>query len=404
MTNSLFSGVSGLSSYQKMLEVIGGNMANINTPGFKAGSFRAVENFSQTIKEAAAPNNITGGTNPVQVGGGANIGAIVANFGQGNFEQTGRNLDLAIEGEGFFVLNGGEQNLFSRVGSFALDEDSQLVDQISGFKVIDVNNQPITINTEEPLPPSATSQLGLQGNLDPTVAIPAGTVTLSSTVVDPQGASHTADITFTHVAADQWDAQVSLPNGDGVVNDADITGLTFNPDGSFASVADNAFSITFNGFATPQTVTLDFGNANSFNGVTQVSGATTIVANQNDGFSSSPLIDIGFDAEGQIIGQYSNGERQALGQIGIATFSNPEGLEKVNGNMFSTTGNSGEANITGGLTGRAGAVLSGNLETSNVDTSKEIALMIIAQRGFQFNARVITASNEILQEAANLIR
>jgi flagellar hook protein FlgE len=409
MTMSLFNGLSGLSAHQKMLDVISNNIANLNTNGFKRSDSRLAEGFSEMLTASTAPTASLGGTNPLQIGRGVRLGAFSVDFNQGTMEGTGRSLDMAIQGDGFFVLgNGAATKYYSRVGSFALDSDYSLVDQATGFHVQSTTGN-ITVPKDDPLPPRATGSITLRGNLDPTTVVAGSPIVTSIQVMDSRGQAHRVELSLTKTGPMTWGMSAALPDSDGVFSDNQVDGITFNEDGSFAGVTgggagDNDITLTFNGLTTPQTISFALGTASGFDGLTQLGGESTAAAVDQDGYEAGSLLSLSVKPDGALSGQYSNGRLLDLSQLVIATFPNAEGLEKVNDNMYQESANSGQAILGKGLSGRAGSVLGGNLEGSNVDVSKEMALMIVAQRGFQVNARVITVSNEILQEIADLVR
>ena len=410
MTISLFNGLSGLSSHQKMLDVVSNNIANLNSNGFKRGSLRMAESQSQTMSQATTPTDTLGGTNPLQVGHGVKSNSVAYDFNQGSMEYTGRTLDMAIQGEGFFVLeDGAGVSNFTRVGSFAADSNNYLVDQATGYRVQSANG-PIVIPKDESLPPQASSQVSLRGNFSPATPFPGGTpVTTGIKVYDIRGEMHDLEFSLVRTGAQTWDMTTSLPNGDGVVSDNLVSGITFNEDGSFAGVTgagagDNNISVTFNGLTTAQNITFSMGTIGGLDGLTQLGGESSAAAVEENGYASGSMVSLAVDPDGMLTGRYSNGERRDLAQIQVATFSNPEGLEKASNNMYLESANSGQPALGKGLSGRAGSVLGSNLESSNVDVSKEVALMIVAQRGFQMNARVITVANDLLQEISGLVR
>ncbi len=382
----------------------------MNSHGFKSQSFNMVENKSQTIKQGASPTEDLGGTNPIQIGYGVKAGSVATDFSQGTLESTDRTLDMAIQGEGFFVLkdSAGAKN-FSRVGNFALDSQGYLVDQGTGYRVQSSQGN-ILIEQGAPLNPKATSEVSIQGNLDSSTLFPGGT-TLSTNiqVLDTRGQEHTVAFTLEKTADLVWKMTASLPDADGVLSDNLVEGITFNENGSFAGVTgtgtgNNKIIATFQGLTTPQEITFDLGTIGSFDGLTHLGGDSTASAIEQNGYTTGSLISLSVNPDGTVVGGYSNGQKKNLAELQIATFANPEGLEKTENNMYVESPNSGQAILGKALGGRAGSVLSGKLEASNVDLTKEMALMIVAQRGFQVNARVVTVSNEILQEVAGLVR
>ncbi|MBL4850170.1 MAG: flagellar hook-basal body complex protein [Planctomycetes bacterium] len=650
MANSLQAGVSGLRAHQTMLDVVGNNLANINTPGYKTARTMFSTLISETIRAGNSNTDGTGGVNPTEVGLGVKVSGIDLDLRQGSLQNTGRTLDLAIEGEGYFVLSNGQTDVFSRVGAFDLDSQNKLVSVGTGFRVQSNDGSDITVDVDASLPASATTNVEFTGNLDaeasapaaaqigssqpfqqgtravlstagsepfalaagmqfvlkvdgqapltvtfnpvdfvaigaataaevaaainaqapgvqatdvggsvelisirpgdtssldvddgagsPVLALgfgtslvfgsqspanaatllndlpqkstpyvpgdkihiagndatgaavsatfvfgagggengttlgdlttfigslyPGGTTTLlangaftieanqvgasslqlgltddpanvgftafssipfetqrtgdsgaelttSIDVVDTQGTPHKLRFTLRKSASNEWDVTLDLPGEDGVIVDGQVQGLKFNEDGSFDFVAgvgvgDQNIEVLFNGLSVAQTVTLDFGPAGGFNGLTQFGSPMTAGATTQDGFESGTLASLSVNGGGSIQGIYTNGRVRELAELQIATFKNPAGLAKVGDSLFAVSSNSGSPLPGTALSGRAGKVLAGVLEESNVDIALEFTRLITAQRGFQVNARTITTTDQMMQELANLIR
>jgi flagellar hook protein FlgE len=398
MLRSLFSGISGLRAHQTMLDVTGNNIANVNTAGFKSSTTVFEDTLSQMLQAAGAPAGSNGGTNPAQVGLGVKVAGITTNFGQGAAQSTGSATDLMIQGDGMFVLQKDGQQLFSRAGSFNFDANGTLVSPdgatVMGWGASNgvVNNSlpaaPITLPVGAILPPTVTTTGVLGGNLDAQSAV--GTVVASSVVAyDPQGAAHTIAYTFTKTAADTW----TMAASEGA-NPLSTSTLTFGPTGAVTS-------------ATPVTVTAPWGGAIAVNtsGMTQYGGvASSTITSQGGGSAPGSLQGFTISPDGTVVGVFSNGLKQNLGQVALATFSNPSGLQKSGDTDFTTSANSGSAQIGIAGTGGRGTMDSGALEMSNVDLAQEFTNLIIAERGFQANSRVITTSDEILQDLVQMKR
>lgn len=644
MSSSLFAALSGLQAHQSWIDVIGNNLANSNTPGFKTSSATFSDQFARTLQYAQGPGAGRGGRNPVQVGLGVHVSDTARNFAQGALSRTGRTFDVAMQGNGFFAVSSGLQNLYTRVGTFGLDALHQLVDQRTGFPVLSPTGNNIEIDTESLLSPNATTSARLSGNLPKVVTgplpevltassgfaqgspaqltssnsgpftIPAGetwtmrvtvadgapqtvsvtsvtgTVTaadiatavdaldgVSSTVngsgqieiatdrvgenvtlkitsgssgrdlaaltglstalvsgsqidataatdlnelpgnlvdysagdrihitgvdedgtainaeftygaandgttvgefvafvdalyagatvsmdaagkltveadtagetslqlsllddtsntgstdwttyamavttegtasdqvstsmevFDSAGVAHTMTFSFARQQDGSWTATPSLSSADGSVLSGPITGLNFADNGApvgFAGV-DSTVQVQFAGQTAPQTVELDLGEDGAFTGLTQFGAEGEVFVREQDGYGVGELASMSVDTDGKILGLYTNGQTQDLGQLGIANFVNPEGLQMVGDNLFAQSVNSGTANLGVAQVGGAGSVVGGSLENSNVDTAEQFVALIQAQRGFQANARVITAENEVMRDTVNLI-
>ncbi len=409
MMRSLFAGVSGLRNHQVRMDVIGNNIANVNTVGFKAGRVTFEEAFAQLVRGPGAGNQATGGTNPMQVGLGMNIGSIDMLFGQGNFENTGRTTDLAIQGDSFFVVNDGSQNFYTRAGNFNLDNQGRLVapngyivqgrQSVDGVLTDTVGN--LILPFGQRAAARATEMVDMTGNLDASAAID-DTRETTIAVFDEQGGRHELTVTFTKTATNTWDFAITTPNG--TVNGGDTGTLTFNDDGTLVGPEDIDFEFTPTDFGASQTITVDFGTADTIDGLSQFSAASTAVLSEQDGYSMGDLQQISIDQFGIIAGAFTNGTTLVLGQVALADFNNPSGLFRAGDNMYTPSNNSGTAVINYAGEGSQSVVASGALEMSNVDLAQEFTNMITAQRGFQSNARVITTSDEMLQELVSLKR
>ncbi|MBI5757131.1 MAG: flagellar hook-basal body complex protein [Planctomycetales bacterium] len=698
MIRSLFSSSSGLRAHQELLDVIGNNLANANTTGYKSQRLRFSNQFTQLLAEQSAPSGDVGGKNPVEIGLGVQVAAVDTRFAQGNFENTGNKLDLAIQNDGFFVLKNNEMK-FTRAGAFAVDSNNNLVDPATGYKVqrtgtigegtatapaFQVNNvNDIKIPKGITIPGYATQNISFRGNLDANASPPltevmtsaqpltvGGVAAVSSTrlndldqttaayvagdqieitgtrvdgtavsaiftatgtasdtvgsllnvinpaflsatpgigatssldssgrivlaanqpgaasltldlrsqpldptpasglttfsnflltvdgkdgdtattaieVFDAQFAPHNLTFSFRKVAANQWELTGGLDSAGGTItgfgNDNTVTGLTFNENGSLRSVGgsgaaqvvvslnpltvggvpatlattldtldrhtggayvagdqvlisgtdnngqaigpvtlpaagktvgdlvsaitsgfngataaldasgsiiltansagqsqlslrlddaptnvggptsfggfseairgtDGDSNMTFEinglqGFGNKQTINLAFGSTNGFNGLTQFGGFTSAASTDQDGFSQGTLGEVSVERDGVIMGQFSNGRSEAIAQIALATFINPEGLSRAANNFFDATANSGAPIITAPSSGAAGFIQSGVLESSNVDVGVEFTQLIAAQRGYQVNARAFSLANQIMEETSNLLR
>lgn len=416
---SLSTGVSGLRTNQQALDVIGNNLANSNTSGYKSQRTRFADLFYQTLSPATAATASTGGTNALQTGFGAKTAAVDTILTQGSLEPSGNDLDLGLQGQGFFVVNTGTQNLFTRDGAFDVDVSNFLVSPATGFTVQRFGNigegtattpafqtpqdNRINIPFGTGVPGQATTTVSLQGNLSANAAI-NDTVTSAIQIFDLQGTAHTLNLTFTKTAANTWSIAGAIPAADGAMVDAAAGPLTFNNNGSLAGAPDVSMSIQFNNITVPQTLTLGVGTVNGFDGLTQFGGGSAASARSQNGFAAGSLTSVSVAKDGIVNGVFTNGQILPLAQLAIANFVNPAGLNREGNNTFSLTPQSGNALIGAGQTGGRGDILQGTLESSNVDVALEFTRLIIAQRGFQVNARTITVSDQVLQTLANIIQ
>ena len=404
MLRSLFSGISGLRSHQTMLDVTGNNIANVNTTGFKSSQTQFQDALSQVVQNASGAQAGTGGTNPAQVGLGVRVAGVTTNFTQGASQLTGRSTDMMIQGDGFFAVRKGTDTFYTRAGGFDFDATGQMVlpgegALVQGWAavngVIDTNG-PLTdlkVPAGTLMGAVATTSATYGGNLQSDAAV--GTVIQRAvTAYDSTGVERQISMTLTK-AASGW--TMSASDGTATYPAAPATSipLVFTAAGALDPAASG---LTGTGSFALGAVTVDMSKVTGFAGV------QTIAASTQDGHSAGTLQAFSLGADGTITGSFSNGLKQAIGRIALASFTNPAGLEKAGGSLFRTTVNSGNAQVGAAGTGGRGGLAGGALEMSNVDLSSEFTNLIIAQRGFQANSRVITTSDEVLQELVNLKR
>lgn len=416
MLRSLFSGISSLRSHQTMLDVTGNNIANANTTGFKSSRTQFEDTLSQMLQAPGAPQDANGGTNPAQVGLGVRVAGITTDITTGAAQQTGRGLDMMINGDGFFVLQSGAERLFTRNGAFTLDALGRVVNASGAFiqgwsadanGTINRNGQigNITIPVTTTMGAQATETITLSGNLpsDATLddpATPESEATSLEREIEVYGADGTATtvgLRFTMERKDVTGATwtVAWSSGVDAAGEPVFTNLgTMTFDGNGELGAPPAFTIPVN----DPPIALDLG------GVTGYASLTTIEASGQDGQGAGVLQSYEMNADGTLMGAFSNGMKQAIGQVALASFANAAGLEKAGESSFRATVNSGAEQIGVAGEGGRGALTGGALEMSNVDLSAEFTNLIIAQRGYQAGSRVITTSDELLQELVNLKR
>ncbi|RJP14978.1 MAG: flagellar hook protein FlgE [Candidatus Abyssobacteria bacterium SURF_5] len=550
LSTALYNGVSGLSTISQSLNVIGDNLANVNTTGFKASSALFETVFSQTLVGASGPNGGLLGTNPIQVGLGVKLSAIQRDFTQGSLNATGSYADMAVQGNGFFILSDGEGLAYTRDGSFGLAVDGTLVDpatglRVQGYQAVDgvvnstgavgdivvpigmsiaqetsvaqfsgnfdasgdiattgtVTDGPALLDATTGLPATGTTlltdledalgtNLGLQpgdiitieatkggaeitttytvtaastlndlaaaiesdfGIVNGSVTIDAdGSITITGdlgtgnaiedvilTAADPSGTARTdfnnvfnpggasaftelvaadgesfvvsgltvfdslgnavpLNITYTRIGTNTVEYLAESPPGTSVGSGV----ITYDENGQFVSVTNDQIVIDRSaaGAINPLDITLDF-SATTF-----LSGDSALALASQDGYPMGSLAEFFVGVDGTITGFFTNGQTLTLGQVALATFSNQQGLLSIGNNLFVTSANSGEPMVGVATTGGRGAIIGGFLEGSNVDIAKELTNIIIAQTGFQANARTITAADTLLQEILTLVR
>ena len=463
MMRSLYSGVAGLKTHQIRMDVIGNNVSNVNTHGFKSERVTFMDLISQELSGAAEPQNNVGGINPMQVGLGVLMASIDKIMTQGSLQTTGKNTDVAISGEGFFVIKDGNKDFYTRAGQFNLDRDGFYVHPGTGLRVQGWNSREgeegkSSINTASSLediripvyskkPARATSEVVYESNLNQAVDIVPPDATedqikmflsgpqesrrghiATINVFDDQGNKRELRLEMYKVGDNRWKARVDLENSTNVSvnvkgpgeNDIALGGnnffeMGFSPDGRIISVTDGTdtlnqgklgveLSYRIAGNPATQKFTLNMGESGAMKGVTQFASDFTTHAREQDGYPMGYLESFSIDNSGTVVGTYTSGVKEPIAKIALATFTNPGGLTKEGETKFSVSMNSGDANVgEAGIAGR-GKINAGLLEMSNVDLSDQFTDMIVTQRGFQANSRTITTSDQMIQEVLGLKR
>ena len=573
MINALQAGVTGLQAHQTMLDVAGNNLANVSTTAFKSSRVTFSSMLAQTIREASGATEGIGGRNPMQVGSGVLVGSVDRNVEQGGLDNTGNPLDMAIDGSGFFVLNDGQQDVYTRVGQFEVDSEYYLVDPRTGYRVQrigsegvsdgfqDATNSSIRIPWDTALPAHETTSVTYTGNLtadtqeastnvlssgleytkdgaavtetatldeldQATSLDQADVIRISGTrrdgstlqtdlgggstvdyveidmydsgegrfktvgevldeitaayanpddagdewsrasivsseirLTDTEAGYSRTDMSLTYVGAgdgdlelpdyfnvytpggeavktdtievfdsqgnsykmtsafvkrddaeNKWDLVLMSVSGEGVqLEDRRIEGLSFLTNGSYGGLDttigdESSFSLYFPNAPTDRKVIrFDFGTSGEFDGITQFAGASTAAGDQ-DGYSGGWLDSISTNADGVLVGVFTNGLQRDIATLKLATFQNPSGLKDIGNGYFTPSANSGDAVPKRAAEGGAGTVHGGQIEKSNVEVAAEFVNLIQAQNGFQANARTIRSANDMLQELTDLVR
>ena len=404
---SMSLAIAALRNHQIFMDVVASNISNVNTTGYKSSRVSFQELLSQTIRGSSAPRGGLGGLNPIQIGLGMAIGGVDTLYTQGSPQDTGKSTDLAIQGDGFFVLDSGSGYLYTRDGNLDIGLDGSLVSLTTGMKVMgwasdgdgDIDTTAPLTSIQIPFGQSmarATGQLVMKGNLNAEAELGTSSV-VSVGVYDSLGVLHNVDLTFTKDDINQWSWTASETDAD-----IDVTGtgsVAFDEDGTY-SVTNPimSFTVVSNNGAAGGAVELDLS------GITQLMGYSNLNMASQDGLPPGTLTTFNVGNTGEIVGVFSNGLNRRLGQVALATFLNPGGLLKMGQSLISPSANSGTAQIGLPNDGGRGQISCGYLEMSNVELAKEFTNMIVAQRGFQANSRVITASDEMLQDLVNLKR
>ncbi|MBM4423056.1 MAG: flagellar hook protein FlgE [Chloroflexi bacterium] len=434
MLRSMYSAISSLGLHQTYMDVVANNLANVNTTAYKASRVDFKIQISQFHNPGNAPSTTatppTGGRNPIQAGMGTQLGGIVKIMTQGTLRATGRPTDIAIQDDGFFIVGENvETGAFTRDGAFDVGQDRMMTHMNTGLHVLgwdqgDVDPDTGLIDTTGAVGPiaipvdttlaRATANVTLAGNLDAatlSTSVP-NYVDTTMAVYDSQGNQHNVTLRLTKTAtANQWTAAVTGTYANPPFASAptlSATTLIFDVSGQLSTAGSTTGTLTIdlvNGAGVnqpptdPGTITIDFSE------LTQLGQTSTVSQVTQDGLAPGTLSSLDIVSEtGRVFGLYSNSLRQELGQIALATFINPAGLISAGQNLYRAWINSGDPNVGLPGTGTRGTVVSGHLEGSNVDLAQEFTNMITAQRGFQANSRVITASDEMLQELMSMKR
>ena len=410
---SFATSLSGLEANSQDLSVISNNLANLNTTAYKGATASFQDLFYQQVGSS-------GDGNPIQIGVGTTVGSIPTDFTEGNTENTGVPTDVAIQGNGFFVGNDNGEQVFIRAGDLSIQADGTLVSSngavIQGYQAVNgvINpNQapgPLIISSGTINPPNATTNAQLSLNLDSGTAV-GGTFSTPLTVYDSLGGSHILTFNFTNTAAGQWNYTITIPAADVGQTGNPVTvnsgTLSFNGSGQLTLPAANVTGISIAKLAdgaNTMSFTWQLYNSDGTSQLTQVAAPSAAASTNQDGYSSGSLTTYTIDSDGTVEGTFSNGQTQPLGQILLATFANEQGLSRNGSNEFLSTLASGAPSIGIPGTGGRGTLSGGSLEQSNVDISTQFADLIVAESGYQANAKVVTTLDTIVQDTINLIQ
>ncbi|HEX9593848.1 MAG TPA: flagellar hook protein FlgE [bacterium] len=423
--SSLFVGISGLNTNGNAMSVIGDNIANVNTIGFKASSATFEDLLGASIGSEQA------------LGAGTALSGIAFDLSQGSFETTGGATDLAVDGRGFFMVRKDGSDSFTRAGRFHFDKDGVLVNTagyaVRGFAADEMGNIASGLSDiviEHNAPPQATTTATIGANLDSRVTAPpafdindttnTSNFSTTLTVYDTLGNDHFLTFFFRKASSLNWEWYAAVDKTE-ITNplptDTTLTQvgsgtLAFTGDGAlFDETTTTPISVTWNDLTIPHTIASDFGtNINSEGSVTGLDGTTqfgspsNVAAQTQDGFGAGVLLNIGINDNGDIEGAFSNGGTRVIGRIALATFANDGGLRRLGGNLFIETTASGQPLVGSPDTGGRGLISSAALEKSNVDLATEFVNMIQVQRGYQANTRTIRTTDQMLVDLISLIQ
>jgi flagellar hook protein FlgE len=436
---AMFTGVSGIQAEGEALGVVGDNISNTNTVGFKQ---------ERAVFENVLGHSILAGSAAALPGSGVKMASVQQLFTQGSLSNTGVATDLALSGDGFFVMNGtidgATGNFYTRDGRLKVDNSGFLTNadglQAQGYAALPNGTMAAAISSLKvptaAIQPFATTQMAVTANLDSNATAFDQTVTpfdaqnasatsnfsTAMSVYDSLGNAHTVSVYFVKTAANTWDWHAEAPSSE-VTTPAPAAGstnvdvgtgtLTFGTDGTLTTNSSTALTaITFNGASTPAAgITVNFGTGTGatpagtgLDGITQFAGASNVSSQSQDGYASGDLSGIVVDGTGVVKGLYTNGQKLAIGQLTVAKFRSNEGLGAAGHNMWIETRDSGNAALGTAGSGGRGAVSAGAVEQSNVDLASQFVDLIAHQRAFEANSKTITTADEMLQQLENIKR
>jgi flagellar hook protein FlgE len=425
MLTSLYTAVSGMNANGESLSVIGDNIANQNTIGFKASSVSFGDVLSQSL---------SGGSGSSQIGRGVQLTGVSPVFSQGSFQTSSNGLDLAIDGNGFFMVNDPTTTArsYTRAGQFTLDKDGNIVNPegltLQGY-LADVNGNitgavgSMAVAAVQN-PAVQTGNANMAVNLDASSGVNAawtyvgGTTnppsaaqydsTTTISVYDSQGGAHQVNIYFAKTGLNAWTAHYVYNDSAGLYQQAATTqNLTFNTSGALTADNDAATAFVWGGGVANGSITFDYGTSiaeggTGLDGTTQFNSPFAVLNMTQDGYSAGALKNINVGQDGTITGVFTNGQTRAIGQVALAKFIAPTSLTKLGRNLFAESFGSGQPIIGTPDTSGLGKVDSNSLELSNVDLANEFVKMIAAQRGFEANSKIITTTDSLLQTLTNL--
>jgi flagellar hook protein FlgE len=403
--------LSGLAASGEALNIISNNLANLNTDGYKDQSANFQDLFYQNYGSDGAGD-------PIQVGAGAEVGSTATNFSDGSLQNTGVSSNAALTGNGFFVTeqaNGSVQ--YTRAGDFTVNSAGQLVTSegqtVMGYPAVNgVVNQgavlsPLLVGQGQNSPPAATTTMQQQTNLDAAATV-GTTFSTPMTVYDSLGESHVLTFNYTMSAPNTWTYQVTLPAADtggaGAPTVLAAGTLNFNSSGNLTAPV-GTVPVAVNGLAdgaANMNVAWSLTDPSGNSLLTQVASASTTASTDQNGFVAGTLQSFNIMQDGTVEGQFSNGQTQAIGQIAVASFANNQGLQLVGGSSYQSTLASGAAVIGTANSGGRGTITGGAVELSNVDISTEFTNLIVVQRAFEADARVVTTFDSVSSSTINL--
>jgi len=404
--------LSGLEANSASLSVIANNLANLNTDGYKNETL----DFGNLLFQMQGSS---GNDDPIQIGSGVQVDGTTSNFTSGNLDTTGVASNMALQGNGFFVVSNANGQDYTRAGDFTVNSSGQLVDPsgdtVMGYPAVNgvVSSSsalgPITVNQAATIPAVPTTTFETTTNLQAASAVGA-TFSTPLSVVDSLGVSQTLSIQYTNTGTNAWSYNITLPasatGGTGAPTSLATGSLTFNSSGALTTPTGSVTPIAITGLtdgAAPMNLTWNLTDASGNPTLTQQDSASATSATNQDGYGVGTLTGYSVLADGTVQGQFSNKQTLALGQVAVAGFANIQGLTQLSNGDFQSTVASGAAVVGQAGIGGNGTITGGSVEASNVDLSTEFSNMIVAQQGYEANAKALTAFDQVSQATLQLI-
>lgn len=404
--------LSGLAASSSALNVIANNLANLNTDGFKDQSLSFAGIFNQM-------QGTSGNGDPIQIGSGVQVQGKVANFTNGNVTSTGISSNMALQGNGFFVVEGNGQTAYTRAGNFTVNSSGQLCTPagqlVMGYPAVNgvVSTSsalgPLAVSDSNILPASASKSFQMNTNLDASSAV-GDTYSTPITVYDSLGESHVLTVNYTNLAPNSWSYNITMPaadtGGTGAATQLTSGTMTFDASGVLTSPTGSVSGIGISGLADGAApMTLNWALADSAGNplITQQASSSATNTPTQDGYAAGTLTSYSVLPDGTIQGQYSNSQTLALGQVAVASFANNNGLIQIGDNEYQPSFASGQPVVGQANTGGNGTITGSSVEASNVDLATEFANMIVAQQGYQANAKVLTTLDQVSQSLLQVV-
>jgi flagellar hook protein FlgE len=404
--------LSGLTASSESLNVIANNLANLNTDGYKNESLSFADVFNQM-------QGLSGNGDPIQLGSGVQVAGQTSNFSNGSVDSTGVASNMALQGNGFFVVENNNQVSYTRAGDFTVNSQGQLCTPqgqlVMGYPAVDgvVSTStalaPITVNQANDIPAVATTSIQMDTNLNSSASV-GDTYSSPITVYDSLGGSHVLTVQYTNTGANSWSYSISVPaadtGGTGTSTPVASGTLTFNSSGQLTSPTGSVTGITISGLAdgaASMNLTWNLNDSSGNPTITQQDAKNSTSSNSQNGYGVGTLTGYSVLSDGTVQGQFSNSQTLALGQVAIASFANMQGLEQTGSNDYQATFGSGAAVIGQAGAGGNGTITGGAVEESNVSLSAEFANMIVAQQSYEANAKVLTTLNQVSQATLQAI-